>query len=254
MFSSPTVRSAIEVGLRYVDLTFSFCRIETRAESGEARLILSAPDVPLGLRRFFIERDAGALQTLRQELAAFAVPLRRIEFAFPVPVAAVRADYDAVFGQPVHFEAEENAMVLDLALLDLPLPQADTHTAALTRAQCRDLLTRRRARTGLAGQVRNALLAELPQQPTAAGVAAKLHMSDRTLRHRLAAEGTSFRTLLDEVREHLAVELLITGGLPAEQIARRLGYSEVSSFSHAFRRWKGMGPRAFRTKEVGRPG
>lgn len=72
-------------------------------------------------------------------------------------------------------------------------------------------------------------------------------MSGRTLRKRLTAEGTSYRILLDEVREHLAEELLLAGGLPVEAIAHRLGYVEVSSFSQAFRRWKGVGPREFRS-------
>ena len=72
------------------------------------------------------------------------------------------------------------------------------------------------------------------------------HLSERTLRHQLAQEGTSYRALLDEIRERLAEELLITQGLPVTEIAHRLGYVEVSSFSQAFRRWKGMSPRAFR--------
>jgi AraC-like DNA-binding protein len=71
-------------------------------------------------------------------------------------------------------------------------------------------------------------------------------MSSRTLRERLAAERTSYRELLDEIRERLAEEML-TEGLTVAQAAERLGYQEVSSFSHAFRRWKGMGPRAYRT-------
>jgi AraC-like DNA-binding protein len=78
-------------------------------------------------------------------------------------------------------------------------------------------------------------------------VAASLHMSARTLRRRLEAEGTSYRALVDEVRERLAEELLVAGGLTVEQVARRLGYAETASFTNAFKRWKGIGPRAYRT-------
>jgi AraC-like DNA-binding protein len=59
----------------------------------------------------------------------------------------------------------------------------------------------------------------------------------------------SFRGLLDEIREQLAEELLVTGGLPVAEVAGRLGYLEVSSFSQAFRRWKGVGPRAYRARQ-----
>ncbi|MCT4980316.1 DUF1911 domain-containing protein [Pseudomonas aeruginosa] len=61
-------------------------------------------------------------------------------------------------------------------------------------------------------------------------------------------EGSSYRLLLDEVRQALAEELLATGAIRLEEIAERLGYGEVSNFIHAFRRWKGMTPRQYRQR------
>lgn len=246
IISSPTARSAVEIGLRYLDLTFAFCRIQAREYAGEVQLVLDAPDIPVELRRFVVERDCAAIQTIQRELFTAPIPIQRISLAFPEPKEPQR--YAEVFGVVPDFGAEENLLVVDPELLDQPLPQADTHTTALAQAQCRDLLARRQARTGLAGQVRDLLLARPADPPGAQQVAASLHLSDRTLRHRLALEGTSFRALLDEVRERLAEELLVTGGLPVAEVARRLGYVEVSSFSQAFRRWKGVGPRAYRAQ------
>jgi AraC-like DNA-binding protein len=71
-------------------------------------------------------------------------------------------------------------------------------------------------------------------------------MTARTLHRKLADEQTSFRSLLDEVRGSLAEELLASPGLSVKEIAERLGYAEPSSFIHAFKRWKGVPPRAFR--------
>jgi AraC-like DNA-binding protein len=132
-------------------------------------------------------------------------------------------------------------------ILDLPLPQANEHTTAIAREQCRQLLASRYARTGVAGRVRDQLVARLAAPPDLEAVAAALHMSERTLRRRLSDEGVSFRGLLDEIREQLAEGFLITGGLSVAETAERLGYVEVSSFSQAFRRWKGVGPREFRS-------
>ena len=249
LISSPTLRDAIDVGLRYVDLTYVFCRVQAREQDAEMQMVLDAPDIPPELRRFVVERDAAAIQTIQRDLFAAPIPIRRISFAFPPPAGGTER-YAEIFGVAPAFDAEENVTALDAALLDVPLPQANEHTAALAQAQCRDLLARRQARSGLAGQVRDLILARPADPPDADQVAAHLHMSDRTLRHRLAAEGTSFRDLLDEVREQLAEELLVTGGLTVAEVAQRLGYVEVSSFSQAFRRWKGVGPRAYRARQL----
>src|SRR6516162_1133136 len=66
LLSSPTLRGAIDVGLRYVDLTFAFCRIQAREQDDEMQLVLDTPDIPLALRRFVVERDAAAIQTIQR--------------------------------------------------------------------------------------------------------------------------------------------------------------------------------------------
>ena len=77
-------------------------------------------------------------------------------------------------------------------------------------------------------------------------IADELHIDTRTLRRRLESEGTSFRRLLDEVRDALAVQLLTTSDIPVAEIARRLGYSDTANFTHAFTRWHALPPSHFR--------
>jgi AraC-like DNA-binding protein len=247
--SSPTFRSAIEIGLRYMDLTYSPGTIQARNVGPELHLVLDSPEVPAKVRRFYVEIDASAIMQIQRELLGSPRSLlRSISFAFPPPVQGI-ARYVDIFGTAPTFDAGETVMVFEPEVLDAPLPQANEHTTALAQAQCRDLLERRRARTGLAGRVRDVLVTNLSNPPGADDVARELHVSPRTLRHRLAAEGTSYRALLDEVRRHLADELLMSAGLSVEQVAYRLGYVDASSFSHAFHRWNGVGPRAYRLAE-----
>jgi AraC-like DNA-binding protein len=73
-------------------------------------------------------------------------------------------------------------------------------------------------------------------------IAAGMHIAERTLHRRLAREGTSYRALLDEVRETLAKELL-ANGLTVKEVSDRLGYSEPAAFTHAYTRWHGAPPR-----------
>jgi AraC-like DNA-binding protein len=75
-------------------------------------------------------------------------------------------------------------------------------------------------------------------------MAAELDVHPRTLRRQLAEEGTSFRALLNEARSAVAVDLL-SNGLTVEQVSTRLGYSDTSTFCHAFKRWHGVPPSAY---------
>ena len=255
LLSSPTLRAAVDVGLRFLDLAFAMGTVTASDDdAGDLILRLDAPHLPLTVRRFYVERDAASIATIAQVIAPGLPAITRVEFAFSPPPDG-DAQYVAALGVAPVFNAAETAVVLDRSVLDSPLPGANPHTAAQAINQCRLLLDSRRARTGVAGRVRDELLAGISAPPSLDAVAASLHMSGRTLRKRLAEEGTSYRLLLDEVREHLAEELLLTGRIPVEHIAHRLGYVEVSSFSQAFRRWKGVGPREFRsTFQAGKRG
>ena len=250
LISSPSMRSVIETGLRYLDLTFAHSRITAEECGTGLRILLDASDIAPKLRRFILEREAASIRTIQRELGFGAEGIREIAFAFAAPETL--DCYVDVFGLVPTFDAPITSALVDAELLDLPLPQADTHATAMALAQCEDLLARRTARAGVAGQVRQLLLSRPADPPTAGEAAALLNQAERTLRHHLAEEGTSYRHLLDEVRAQLAEELLVTGGLPVAEVARRLGYVELSSFSQAFRRWHGTSPRAYRALSVPR--
>ncbi len=134
-------------------------------------------------------------------------------------------------------------------MLDEPLPQADPHTLAVCVAQCEQILERRQRRHGMSAMVRSELLSAPGEMPSLDAVAASLHLHPRTLRRRLAEEGTSFRALTNDVRATLATELLSQVGLTVEQVARRLGYAETAAFNHAFSRWFGLAPNEYRRRQ-----
>lgn len=97
-------------------------------------------------------------------------------------------------------------------------------------------------RRRLAMRVRDILSNSEQHYLSIENVAEYLHMSDRTLKRQLAAEGTSFSTLVDEVRYRHATSLLSRTDYSLEQIADELGYSDVANFSRAFKRWSGRSP------------
>ena len=82
--------------------------------------------------------------------------------------------------------------------------------------------------------------------PTLSDVASEFGMSARTLQRRLAEEGHSFQTVVDEARRQLAERFLADTRYSIAEIAFLTGFSEQSAFTRAFKRWAGRTPGAFR--------
>ena len=71
-------------------------------------------------------------------------------------------------------------------------------------------------------------------------------MAASTLQRRLAADGTSFQALKDELRRDLAIVRLHTGTLPLAALADELGFADSAAFQRAFKNWTGSAPGAYR--------
>ncbi len=144
------------------------------------------------------------------------------------------------FGQPVH------QLVFDASALDLPLVMADKAAHALAREQCE----RELAELGYDGQASRRLRALMEQKdagfPSLDEAAKVLGFSPRTLKRRLDDEGTSFSAIVDELRRQRALILLRSPAMSVDDVADRVGYSDIANFTRAFRRWTGMTPTAYR--------
>ncbi|MEC3957649.1 AraC family transcriptional regulator [Nocardia sp. CDC153] len=246
LLASRTLRDAVEVALRYVELAFAFGQLSFVEVGGEGVLRFDDHEVPEDVRAFLAERVMTGIQMIGRELFSVGVPVRRLSFRHEPPADTAR--YRSVFGLEPCFGAVAHELVFDAAYLDVPLPQANEWARRNCEQMCRDLLARRHARSGVAGAVRDLLVRNPGEIPDQSEVAAELFVSPRTLSRRLHDEGTSFRALLDEVRQALSEEMLDHTGMTTEQVAARLGYAEAASFIRAFRRWKGCPPQEYRAR------
>lgn len=102
---------------------------------------------------------------------------------------------------------------------------------------------------GLVAQIQGMRMAAT-DPPDVPSVASALLTTKRTLGRRLAAQGTSLGALLDQVLRSVATDLPAARALSVELIADKLGYADTSAFTHAFRRWTGQSPRAYRASMV----
>jgi len=79
-----------------------------------------------------------------------------------------------------------------------------------------------------------------------AEIATRMHMSPSTLQAKLARQGVSFLQVLDDTRQQLALGYVQQKRLSITEIAFMLGFSDVSNFNRAFRRWTGKAPSEYR--------
>ncbi|MFE6715424.1 AraC family transcriptional regulator ligand-binding domain-containing protein [Streptomyces sp. NPDC057695] len=176
------------------------------------------------------------------------VGLRRVEFVHPEPRHA--GECALLFEAPCVFGAPRTAAVLDRADLDEPVLRDAAALKVFLRRAPVDVLVRADYGSTATGRVRHLIGRSLPagRVPTPEELAVLLSVSPQTLRRRLAAEGTTYQRVRDQVRRDHALAELAGGRISIERLSRRLGFSEPSAFHRAFRRWTGETPRAYQAR------
>ncbi|WP_085315687.1 AraC family transcriptional regulator [Derxia lacustris] len=254
MVSSHNLRGAYDMAVRYSDLGPSLLR-SLHADAGAALGIrLLDDELPPDLRRFALERTTAVGLTVFGGLLGRPLLPERIDFSFAAP--ADPGLYERFFGCRPRFGQPASSIVFSAADANARLSLGNAMALRMAEAHCRLLLAAARQHERLADRVRaliHASHAETRALADMRSVANALCLSERTLRRHLRDEGTTFTALCDGVRESLAEALLAIPRLPVERIAEQLGYSETASFVHAFRRWKGSTPRAYRLARHGMP-
>lgn len=149
------------------------------------------------------------------------------------------------FRCPVLFNAERSCLIISTASLAQRLRTADPLLHRMMSERIRTLTVEGPA--SLLEQARQQL-ATMVFQPdcTAAVLANRLGLSQRTLFRRLASESATFQELRDEALRNTAFEMLAHTNKRAVDVAILLGYSDPAAFTRAFRRWTGITPRKWR--------
>ena len=252
MLCSETLREAILMGCQYQKVSGRFSGrqvfLSLRTEGDEAVLEVEVRMAPDDLVLFAVEDMLGSILSSTRWVTGRTLPLREIRCGFPRP--AHGEAYRQYFPCPVVFDAPCTQVRFDAAFLGTRLPMASSNAARVYRAQCEKLIS---AGAGSEDEwvhnIRTQMLMFSERLLSLEECAARLGISPRTLRRRLEGRGMSYQGIVDDVRAGLARSYLESSRLSVEAIAERLGFSEPTSFSRAFRRWTGMSPREFRKRE-----
>jgi len=156
------------------------------------------------------------------------------------------------FGGNVEFGASIDEVIFNIASNDMLVTSADHYLNKVLIAYCEDALRRRPLRRGaFRSSVENAIVPLLPHGKARVDeIARRLGVSQRTLARRLSLEQMSFSAVLENLKIDLAHRYLADEDLSISQVAWLLGYQEVSSFTHAFKRWTSKTPRQVRSQKA----
>ncbi|MDX1599625.1 MAG: AraC family transcriptional regulator ligand-binding domain-containing protein, partial [Marinobacter sp.] len=237
-----TLGEALDIAQAYFAVPSSDLRLCLDREGEEARLTLSERDGRYQLG------EVGA-QFLLTGFAAMGEALtgRRLNgkgvVRFPEPPYMDR--FEHLIGGQLVFGGDFNGFIFDASILDYPLVMADPVAARVAREQCKEELGRLGGGRSLVQQVRDLVFDEELGFASMEEVAEKLNVTPRTLQRRLQAEGVVFRELVESIRQQHARRLLAIRQKSIGQVSDLLGYSDVTNFSRAFRRWTGCSPRDY---------
>lgn len=241
--SAPTVGAALERIVRYISLLNEL--IEVTLDGGVVEQRIAGQPLCVGRHgnEFFV---AMLLNQARQLTGATTMRPQRVWLAHPRP-RDVSLLVEALGTDRLEFDRERNGMALPPAALAVPLSTHDPALLALLDGQAEAALALRGSSSRFLGPLRQTIRDRLRDGvPTLDEAARALAMSPRTLQRRLADEGTSWNQLVDDVRKELAVRWVEEGERPLGEIAFLLGYSELSAFLRALKRWTGRSASALR--------
>ncbi|QSP95655.1 AraC family transcriptional regulator [Marinobacter salinisoli] len=246
VMSSQTLAEALDLMTRFLSLRAPQLEVTRQVHGSMATYRVRCARDLGPLQGFILDAMLYGCVFMGTQLTGTAVKGCRLERRGPEPGYFHR--FRQQIPVPVIYGAGDDALIIPISQLDLPVRFSDHQLAASSRSQCELALKQLTDDAGFACRVRRVIETSHPFPPKLARVAATLFVSDRTLKRRLQEESMSFQALVDQVRLKQACDLLEKTGLNLSQIAETLGYADAANFTRAFKRWTGISPSQHRNE------
>lgn len=208
-------------------------------------LAIRYADVPRQLDRHQMEFWVAAVVRLCRRLTGVHLKPERVRLKHQRPRGQARLS--TYLGCAVEFGATVDEVLFPREAGQLRVIDADPYLNRLLIEVVEERLARRaHATESFVARVENAVAPLLPHGGAlASAISRQLGMSQRTFARRLEDEGLTFSDLVLKLRQDLARRYLVQEHLSVSKVAWLLGYKEVATFSHAFRRWTGKSPSTY---------
>tara|TARA_R110002095_G_scaffold216556_1_gene214549 strand:+ start:2868 stop:7472 length:4605 start_codon:yes stop_codon:yes gene_type:complete len=246
MSTAPNLRQAYQLFNDYLPLLIEGIHLSLEQEADQVTLLL---DLANDDDRALTEWLLACLHNWTRWLTGKQVPLVRVEFAFPEPASPQL--YEQFFAAEVSFNSDRNRLRLSASHFDLQCLDANEEMQRLHQNFADQLLSSAGRDGTLVAQIKSLIRNQLSSNQTISRqeVATHLNLSLRTMQRKLDQQGTPFQTLFDQTRKDLALQLIQRGDRSFGEIAYQLGFSGLSAFQKAFKRWTGQAPGAYRTAQ-----
>ena len=243
--SAVNLRGSYQRAERYGRVLTSVSTYEVQEEDGKTFMALHRA----GERRrgLFIsnEQTIVAVAQISREVCGQAFSPEAVFFEHPAPDDT--SAHEACFGCPVHFDAGRNALQVSAALLQTPNRLGDARISEFFDAHMDKELQELPEEQAFDRKVRVQISQALSEGvPSVSDIASRLGLSARTLQRRLSEQGFAFGELVDHSRRDLAERLLRQSDYALAEVAFLTGFAEQSTFTRAFKRWRGETPAAYR--------
>jgi AraC-like DNA-binding protein len=246
LMQCPTLRDALTATKHFMPLLQPDGQLVLTESGSMAALHYEPTFVPNPGRRFAIELFLSLSMSVARRFVGKTATPRGVLLPYSAPKHRDR--YEALFGCPLVFGAHTAAIIFDREMLDLEQPFADLKLREMLEHELELLLSNDARRVPVHLQVRAVFeqLGNIEHEPCLDDLGARLGLTRRALRRRLAEEGHTFSGLFQDFRKQRATQMVTQRDIPFKSIAAKMGYSDKTAFHRAFKRWTGMTPAQYR--------
>ena len=244
LLSAPTLRQFCQQLARYYSWVSTNKSVTFEIDGDTAQLIYHCQNEPKDTPIAHLARVSGWAATwvrlLRMAVSPNYCP-KLIEFSSPAPLG-FDEDYQKYFGCHPQFDDEVNALCFDSAVLDHPLPGGNARLSRICERQVYERLAQLDL-LDLETRLRMGFINLLPTGKfSRSNLANWLGVTLDELHSMILMESLSYRSLLSDVRQEMASELVSGTDKSINEISYQLGFTDPSNFARSFRKWFGRCP------------
>ena len=245
ILNSPTIFEAFSNFAAYFKIGQTNTYLKCRKRNGAIGIEYSLLEKEIAHREYDAEFAIAYFKNIMDRIADY--PVKPLEVNFEHKPLFDISVYRRCLGVEPRFQQPLNVITYPQSLADRPIRTADQRLLRIIKHHLAELLEGIQESPDLIDLVKHQITNSLAHdQCDLTTIANKIGLQPRTLQRRLAEKNARFGSLLEEVRQRQAGNLLSSSNMEIKEISHRLGYSEVGTFQKAFKKWTGTTPGDYR--------